>query len=121
MTIEEFIKAAIPTTQPNEFGVYVEETPIEIANTKNKQLIVRCAYNGKEYMFGQSWWRGTSGSGSPVSDRYSTKYTDKQSGLIKHLTELLELQSFAPFAKEIAEVISKLKRKQLTIFDMLCQ
>lgn len=119
MTIEEFLNATIPATQPNQFGVYVEDTPIEIANAKNKQLIVRCAYNGKEYMFGQSWWCGTSGGGTPVSDKYSTLYTDKQSGLIKHLTHLLELKSFAPFAKEIEEVISKLKCKQLTIFDML--
>lgn len=119
MTIEEFINATIPTTQPNEFGVYLNETSTEIVDDKNKQLIVRCAYNGNGYMFGQSWWRGTSGCGSPVSDRYSTKYTDKQSGLIEHLTELLELKSFAPFAKEIAEVISKLKCKQLTIFDIL--
>ena len=51
MTIEEFLNATIPATQPNQFGVYVEDTPIEIANAKNKQLIVRCAYNGKEYLF----------------------------------------------------------------------
>lgn len=119
MTIEEFINATIPTTQPNEFGVYAIETTIEVVDERNKELRVRCAYNGKYYMFGHCWWRGTSGCGSPVSDRYSTKYTDKQSGLVEHLTELLELKSFAPFAKEIAEVISKLKCKQLTIFDML--
>lgn len=118
MTIEEFLNATIPTTQPNQFGVYVEDTPIEIANAKNKQLIVRCAYNGKEYMFGQSWWCGTSG-GTPVTDRYSTLYPDKQSGLIEYLSHLLELKSFASFAKEIAEDVSKLKCKQLTIFDML--
>lgn len=119
MTIEEFIVATIPTTQPNEFGVYSTDTSAEIVDDKNKQLIVRCAYNGNGYMFGQSWWCGTSGGGTPVSDKYSTIYTDKQSGLVEHLTHLLELKSFTPFAKEIKEVISKLKCKQLTIFDIL--
>lgn len=119
MTIEEFINATIPTTQPNEFGVYAIETTIEVVDERNKELRVRCAYNGNGYMFGQSWGCGTSGGGSPVSDKYSTLYSDKQSGLIEHLTHLLELKSFASFAKEIAEDVSKLKCKQLTIFDML--
>lgn len=119
MTIEEFLDTPIPTSEPNQIGVYTSETSTEIVDDKNKQLIVRCAYNGNGYMFGQSWWCGTSGGGTPISHNYSTLYPDKQSGLIEHLTELLELKSFAPFAKEIAEAISKLKCKQLTIFDIL--
>lgn len=40
MTIEEFINATIPTTQPNEYGVYLNEISAEIVDDKNKQLTI---------------------------------------------------------------------------------